>query len=114
MSYIPDCRSDEFYNYDKLNEKDKSEIDGYDYAVEEVIDCLFDNPEFFEDDVIERFFAQKWDFGIAYEMTSTFRKETENRKVETYGDYVRYKILEWAEMHRDEIITSFIDSYGQE
>jgi len=111
MSYIPNCREDEFYNVEKLNATDKRDIFGYDWAIEMVIDNLFDNTDFFEDDVIERFFDMPYDFGIEYEMTNPLNSEVETRDVKTYGEYIRYKINEWAECHRNELIVSILDGY---
>lgn len=36
MSYIPDCRTDEVYNYDNLNRTNQHEIKGYDIAMQEL------------------------------------------------------------------------------
>lgn len=38
----------------------------------------------------------------------------EERKVETYADLIRYKILEWIENERNELITSMIDAMDDE
>ena len=38
----------------------------------------------------------------------------ETRKIETYEDILRYKMLEWIERRRDEMITSMIDDMCDE
>lgn len=39
---------------------------------------------------------------------------TEKRKIKTYADLIRSKILDWIEMERDQLITSMIDAMGDE
>ena len=51
MSHIPDCRTDENYNYEALNHKDKLFIDGYDFLAEEIIPCFFENLDMFDFDI---------------------------------------------------------------
>ena len=119
MSYIPDCRSDECYNEKNLNAQNKREVMGYDWCAEHVVDNFFNNLDvYFDDDSYlmhilnekipedaqERYeFSYTWDDG-----------EPEERKVETYMDLLRSKILDWMESERDMMITSMIDHQAAE
>ena len=47
MSYIPDCRTDEYYNEKYLNAEDKEFIAGYDYAVEAIVSLIEHNVEIY-------------------------------------------------------------------
>ena len=89
MSYIPDCRNDENYNESKLNEANKQFIAGYDWAVAEIRN-LFGNLNVFPD--VEMLL----DDNIAM---------VKEGKAELVEDAV----AEWAEMSRNELITSMID-----
>ena len=112
MSYIPDCRTDENYNVEALNETDKSEIRGYDYCAETIVPGFFDNLiTYFEpDSYIMHILNQK--VPVNNESWED-DEEDEEAKIETYWDLIREKLLDWIEMGRDEIITSMIDNYAE-
>lgn len=117
MSYIPDCRTDEYYNEKYLNDNDKAEVRGYDWAVEEVVDTAFDNLDVFCDDTflaelnkplpesLKTEYEMEWRFGD---------RGTEKRNVETYLDLLRYAILAHCEMDRNELVTSMIDDMDED
>ena len=89
MTYIPDCRTDDFYNEKYLNEKDKEFLKGYDYAVEQALNLLNNAdvyPDF--DDLLN---PNK-------SLVNTDKKEI-----------VKNALDQWLEMERDELITSMID-----
>ena len=112
MSYIPDCRTDEAYNEKLLKGSDKSFVGGFDWCTEEAVDSFFDNdmldlatPESYLGHVLCEQVPE--DLREEYEMERD--GETEQRTVETYADLIRFKLLEFIEMQRNELITSMID-----
>lgn len=115
MSRIPDCRTDENYNQKYLNEKDTHFLHGFDWAVEQAVDNFFDNDMFELQDpgshlghIINETLPEEMQ--DEYEMEFAFNdRNTEKRKVLTYADLIRMKLLEWIEMERDELITSMIE-----
>lgn len=110
MSYIPDCRTDEFYNEKYLNRKDKEFVSGYDWAVEQTVDNFFDNLNMLENNELEPLLNKEIECDETYEMTWAHgNREDEKREIKTFAEYLRFKILEWCEMERDELITSMID-----
>ena len=114
MSYIPDCRTDENYNFDALNEKDQEYVRGYDWAVACAVDNFFDNLEvYFDDDsYVSHFLDEKLPESMRESYTVfDFTGESSDREIDTYGDLIRMNLLNWVENHRDELITSMIDSY---
>ena len=115
MSYIPDCRTDEFYNDKNLNEKDKEFVRGYDWCTECAADTFFDNLDvFFGDDshlmhVLNEELPQGLKEKYEFERTYGVDKKTETREVTTYGDLLRVRLLEYIESERDELIISMVD-----
>lgn len=94
MSYFPNCRTDEYYNDKYLNEKDKEFIAGYDWAIENAIKTFFANIDIYPelDDVL-----------------------ADNKAVIVEGksDMVEEAMIHFAEMHRNELITSILDGYDE-
>lgn len=103
MSYIPDCRTDENYNVEALNDKDKQFVRGYDWSAEQEMPNFFNNLEvyFGEDSYIMHVLKEK----------STSTDEEGNPL--TYWDEIKECLADWMEMQRDELITSMIDSYEE-
>ena len=111
---LPDVRNDDHYNEDFLNGMDKRDLLGFDWATE-AVDNLFNNEEMLTDDsdYLEKVLHEPLPESLKDEYDMTFcmpDRENEHRKVETYGDYIRMKILEWLEMERNELVTSMIDN----
>lgn len=119
MSYFADCRRDTTYNQKYVGEKDKLFLRGFDWAVEMVVDNFFDN-EMFGLQMGDGYFAHYLnhelpeDMKEEYVMEYTDGRPDEVRKVKTYADLVRMKLLEWIEMDRNELITSMIDDLSEE
>ena len=116
MSYIPNCRIDDNYNQKYLNAKDKEFIKGFDWAVEQVFDNFFNNLDMLDSDYLETILKQEVPEDMQEEYTMTFSftdGQDEKRQVKTYEDYLRFKILEWFESDRDEMITSMIDNMDE-
>lgn len=122
MTCIPDCRTDEFYNYDNLTKLDKNIIRfGYDWNTEMVVDNFFYNIDDWYGDLGELEFVLEKELPerlkTEYEMEvwlSPEKSEYETRKVETYLDLFRFQLLKWIEGERDMLITSIIDGYSDE
>lgn len=122
MTYIPDCRTDEFYNYDNLTKADKDIIRfGYDWNTEMVVDNFFYNIDDWYGDLGELEFVLEKELPerlkTEYEMEvwlSPNESEYETRTVETYLELLRYHLLRWIECERDMLITSIIDGYSDE
>lgn len=120
MTYIPDCRTDEFYNYDNLTKADKDIIRfGYDWNTEMVVDNFFYNIDDWYGDLGELEFVLEKELPerlkTEYEMEvwlSPNESEYETRKVETYLELLRYHLLRWIECERDMLITEIIDGYS--
>lgn len=93
MSYIPDCRTDEYYNEKYLKDKDAEFIRGFDYAVENMLN-IFNNLDVYPD--VEELLDDK----------KAILKEGK-------AELVRDALEEWVEMARDEVITSMIESMDE-
>lgn len=119
MSYIPDCRRDEYYNQKYLSEKDSEFIRGFDWCSENAVDVFFDNmEEFFGIDSylmhILKEEIHEQDHEEYVWINSFDERIQEKRTVKTYLDAIRAHLIDWVEMHRDELITSMIDSMKEE
>ena len=117
---MPDCRNDEVYNAKNLTKTDKEFVDGYDWATEQVVDNFFDNnmSELEDEETyLGHILCEELPKNLQeeYEMEFAFgNRENEVRQTKTYADLIRFKLLEWLEMGRNELITSMIDSYGDD
>ena len=123
MSYIPDCRSDEYYNQKYLTGDDKKVIWGFDWCVEMVVDNFFDNFDVVDSDYLDRVLTQPLLLPegeqVEYTMEDTFsffQEESlpEHKKLETYLDYLWYKLRMWIESNRNELITAFLDEMDED
>lgn len=123
MSYIPDCRTDEYYNQKYLNEKDAEFVRGFDWCTEMAADNLFDNlTDFFpEDSYFGHILCEELPVSMQeeYEWQVSFGAEGENpppekRVVKTYADLLRMQLIDWIESERDQLITSMIDGMEEE
>lgn len=118
MTYIPDCRNDETYNFDNLVKDSQTYVRGYDHCAEDVVDSFFYNLDvYFDDDsYIMHMLNEKLPESLQDEYEwdkvdiDTGKEESEKRKVETYADLLRSKLLDWIEDERDTLITALIDS----
>ena len=118
MSYIPDCRRDEYYNQKFLGGYDREFMRGFDWCAEEAVDNFFDNNYDYDDGTeIAHFLNQKVPECLRekYVMEYTFGdRPDEERTVETYADLIRFELLRWIETERNELITHMIDSMSDE
>lgn len=102
MSYIPDCRTDENYNVEALNENEKKVITGYDWCADDSVPGFFANLNvYFEED--------------SYIMHILNEKvpNADQGESQTYWDKIKDCLADWIEMQRDEIITSMIDNHEE-
>lgn len=117
MTYIPDCRNDETYNFENLTKEDKIYVRGYDWCMCMVADNFFNNLDvYFDDDsYLMHILNEKLPESLQDECDltifnyATMKEETEHRKIETYADLLRAKLLDWIEDERDSLITVMID-----
>lgn len=118
MTYIPDGRTDENYNQKYLKEDDHEFLRGFDWCVEMATDMFFDNffDELGDDHLVHVLREETPDcLQYEYEFPFTFAKpHAETRKVKTYADLLRSRMLSWIEDQRDMLITSMIDGYDEE
>ena len=105
----------EGYSYESLSEHNKEFIDGYDWCVEYAVDNFFDNLD--ESFGLDSHIVYMLNEELPEEMKESVEVEykygdrgKETRKIETYGDYLREKLLDWIDVERDETIVSMIDS----
>lgn len=115
------CRNDDYYNADFLDGNDRTFIRGYDWLTEMVVDNFFNNLELLDSDLMEKVLSEKVPESLQgeYEQVATFKLndemlDIEIRKVETYGDYIRFKLLEYIESERDQLITSMIEGMDED
>lgn len=83
---FPDCRQDEYYNYDFLNDIGKSMIDGFDGCAQSIGNAL-DNMDDFNDDELD----------------------VKPSDIEAVAGALREWLAAWLESERDELITGLID-----
>ena len=118
MSMFPDCRKDDYYNQDFLDGQDREFVKGYDWCTEEVVDNFFNNLDvyFDSDSHMQHMLDEKLpdDMKSEEEVEFTFGgRGSEVRKIKTYGDLLRSKLLDWIKSERDELITSMIDNMDE-
>lgn len=106
MSMIPDCRNDEHYNEDFLDRQDKEFIKGFDFCLEQIKNLIENNLDVYETEL-----SDVWDDDLGEQPQDEVFATTD----ELYTIVDENKILlsliveHWAEMQRDELITSMID-----
>lgn len=118
MSRIPDCRTDEAYNEKYLNEVDSECITGYDFSIEDNINNFFNNISNWEDDIA-------YALGLSEEEAINIEETLldSDKDIEDYEESeikemgvvtallitLKQRMLEWAEINRDEMIVSMIE-----
>lgn len=120
---FPECRRDDYYNQDFLNGTDQEFIRGFDWCVEMAVDNFFDNDmdELSDSESylghilsekIPELMQEEYDMEFSFPYDGP--RPDESRKVETYADLIRYKLLDWIERERDQLITSMIDNMDED
>ena len=117
MSYIPDCRTDEIYNQKFLTGSDKQFVRGFNWCVEAAVENFF-NSDMFELTEPETYLGHTLSEPVpkSSQTEYIFRGDgfEQHRRIVTYADLVRYKLLQWIEMERNELITGMIDRMTDE
>ena len=105
------------YDYDELNEKDKEFVDGFKWCVEQAVDLFFDNMFDYSDDYLTHVLNEKVPEHMQeeYEMEYSFgNRAIEKRKIVTYGDLLRMRMLEYLSVEMSELMISILDNYEEE
>ena len=90
MSYIPDCRTDEFYNEKMLQGADKEFISGFDQAVSSM-DNAFDNID------------------AICDLVEEMPEELSPKDIRISAGLFREFLKNWMEIERNENIVSILD-----
>jgi len=90
MSYIPDCRTDENYNYKNLTPGEKTFIDGFDFCAEGIPSAL--------ENIIDN------------QLECDVRPSDVEIVIRALGP----ELLAWLESDRNEAITDLIDGHTEE
>ena len=101
-----------------LKKEDADFLRGYDWCMEMVVDEYFNwLSTQIESDYIEKVFSEPLPDSLkeTYVVKHIFQKPplienaVETRNVETYGDFVRLKLLEWIEEKKRDLIDSMME-----
>ena len=117
---IADVRTDEDYNQNYLDKKDKEFVEGFDYCMDIAVDSFFDNaPDAFQllgSDYLEKVFSAKLREYLRdeIEVPTTFPGDVKRVKIDTYGELIWEMLRVWVESSRDELIVSMLESYSDE
>lgn len=111
MTYIPDCRTDENYNFEKLNNENKIYVGGFDHCCEEAVKSFFDNLDVYydQDDYFMHYFNEMLPQNVLDGFVDDADIADDQEPVRTYGDLFKNHLLHWIESNRDELITALID-----
>ena len=113
--YKPDSKEPNPYYEEYLNEKDREFLRGYDWALEQSVDHFFNNLDLFEDGEFEKYLNSELPEELKDQYEMEYRDGSkEVRKVVTYADYMRMKLLEFAESDRNSLVTSMLDEMDHE
>ena len=95
MTYFPDVRTDEAYNQKKLNDKNKKFVEGYDWCT----------------DTIKSFFASIGDSDeyLDHILMEKVPEDMADEEVSTYADLLRFRLENWIESSRDELVVAMLD-----
>ena len=110
MTYIPDCRTDENYNFDNLEKDNKEFVKGFDHCVDSAVKSFFYNLDVYmgDDDYLMHILNEK----LPAHVKDGIEDDPEE-PIETYGDLFRAHLLDWIEEQRDELITALIDGQSE-
>lgn len=92
---IPDCRLDDYYNYEFLNADDMTFVNGFDWCVDNAVELAFSNIEDIMPDIIKKFDVRPSD-------------------AEKAVSYIKNWLLHYIESQRDDLITGLVDGMGDE
>ena len=107
---FPDTRLDETYNEDFLNADDTNFVQGYDCAVDEIVNLFANNL-----DVYERELTELCPADHVPEEDEAFATRKDLYEILLANKEVICAVLkDWLEAERNEIVTSFIDNMDDE
>lgn len=110
MTFIPDTRNDSTYNEKFLNDGDDAFVQGFDFAIDTMINLFGNNLDVYEEELTElcpEGHEKEWDEAFA-------KREDLYEIVEDNKEILCAIIKDWAEEERDSIITSCIDGMDEE
>lgn len=110
MSFIPDCRNDSVYNQKFVDKDDDIFLQGYDYAVEQIINLLGYNLDIYEEELTE---VCPEDHEIEEDEAFATREDLFNI-VDENKEILCAIVKDWLETTRNETITSMIDATPEE
>lgn len=93
---IPNCREDEAYNYDFLDDISKIEVSGFDYAIEQIVNLFENNLDVY---------AGRLEVDTEIDVDKFLDKAKEE---------LSEMIKDWAEMGRNELIVGMIEGMKED
>lgn len=110
MSLFPDVRNDSDYNEKFLNESDDAFIQGFDFALENVINLFENNLEVYKDELTEL-----CPEGHTVEPDEAFAKREDLHKIIEENKGILCAVIEdWLEKARNSAVTTLIDIMDEE
>lgn len=110
MTFIPDTRNDCYYNERFLNDGDDAFVQGFDFAIEQMVNLFAGNLDVYEQELTEL-----CPEGHEKEADEAFATRTDLYDIlETDKEIICAVVKDWAEKERDSVITSCIDSMDDE
>jgi hypothetical protein len=110
MSLFPDCRHDDCYNEDFLNNEDKAFIKGMDYAVEQIKTLLTGNLDTYEDELTETLPEGE----TAGDDEVYASRDDLYEILEENSELLATIVQNWSETERNEMITAMLDDYDDD
>lgn len=110
MTFIPDTRNDCYYNERFLNDGDDAFVQGFDFAIEQMVNLFAGNLDVYKQELTEL-----CPEGHEKEADEAFATRTDLYDIlETDKEIVCAVVKDWAEKQRDDVITACIDSMDDE
>lgn len=106
MDTIINTKTDTAYNEKYLNEDGQAFLRGFDHCMKYVIDYFYDILDITESDYLENALSQNVPANKQFE----YEHAGEFRKVSTYADLMKYEMLHYAMVERNEYVIDSIDS----
>lgn len=121
---IPDCRSDIHYNEDFLNKDDKQYIASFDQCTDtmdsaiEIIktDGFITLEDEFEgiSETLATVLGKELPADVKKKLSDLLFPLNYEEKFETYADVLKYELLQYIELERNELIISMIDGMPED
>ena len=121
---IPDCRSDIHYNEDFLNKDDKQYIASFDQCTDtmdsaiEVIktDGFITLEDEFEgiSETLATVLGKELPADVKKKLSEVIKPSNYEEEFEKYADVLKYELLQYIELERNELIISMIDGMPED